>query len=125
MTRPNEGAVPAGTLPQTVRRDFSGLGYAEAMRRARGIVPILRERAAKAEDARMLIRDNEQLLTRERAVALSPAKGIRRNGTRLRGGRRHPGARARLPVDRLECRQPRLSPLDPRILPARDPTRGV
>src|SRR5215831_21234489 len=62
MTRPNEGAVPAGTLPQTVRRDFSGVGYAEAMRRAREIVPILRERAAKAEDARMLIRDNEQLL---------------------------------------------------------------
>ena len=54
--------VAAGTLPQPVRRDFSGVGYAEAMRRAREIVPVLRERAAKAEDARMLIRDNEQLL---------------------------------------------------------------
>jgi 3-hydroxy-9,10-secoandrosta-1,3,5(10)-triene-9,17-dione monooxygenase len=32
------------------------------MRRAREIVPILRERAAEAEDARMLIRANEQLL---------------------------------------------------------------
>ena len=55
-----DGAV--GTLPQTERRDFSAVGYAEAMRRARAIVPILRERAARAEDARMLLRENEQLL---------------------------------------------------------------
>ena len=53
---------PVGTLPQRVRRDFSGVGYGEAMRRAREIVPILRERAQCAEDARMLTRDNEQLL---------------------------------------------------------------
>jgi 3-hydroxy-9,10-secoandrosta-1,3,5(10)-triene-9,17-dione monooxygenase len=53
---------PVGTLPQSVRRDFSGLDYGEAMRRAREIVPILRERAEKSEDARMLIRENEQLL---------------------------------------------------------------
>jgi 3-hydroxy-9,10-secoandrosta-1,3,5(10)-triene-9,17-dione monooxygenase len=52
----------AGTLPQSVRRDFSAVGYDEAMRRAREIVPILRARAAEAEDARMLIRANEQLL---------------------------------------------------------------
>jgi 3-hydroxy-9,10-secoandrosta-1,3,5(10)-triene-9,17-dione monooxygenase len=52
----------AGTLPQPVRRDFSAVGYDEAMRRAREIVPILREHAQRAEDARMLIRDNEQLL---------------------------------------------------------------
>ena len=51
-----------GTLPQTVRRDFAAVGYGEAMRRAREIVPILRERAQEAEDARMLIRENEQLL---------------------------------------------------------------
>jgi 3-hydroxy-9,10-secoandrosta-1,3,5(10)-triene-9,17-dione monooxygenase len=51
-----------GTLPQTVRRDFSAIDYAEAMRRAREIVPILRERAQRAEDARMLIRESEQLL---------------------------------------------------------------
>jgi alkylation response protein AidB-like acyl-CoA dehydrogenase len=51
-----------GTLPQRLRRDFSGVGYGEAMRRAREIVPILRERAPAAEDARMLIRENEQLL---------------------------------------------------------------
>jgi 3-hydroxy-9,10-secoandrosta-1,3,5(10)-triene-9,17-dione monooxygenase len=51
-----------GTLPQSVRRDFSSVGYDEAMRRAREIVPILRERAQEAEDARMLIRANEQLL---------------------------------------------------------------
>ena len=51
-----------GTLPQRVRRDFSDVDYDEAMRRARGMVPILSERAQRAEDARMLIRDNEQLL---------------------------------------------------------------
>ena len=52
----------AGTLPQRVRRDFSGVDYEETMRRAREIVPILRGHAQKAEDARMLIRENEQLL---------------------------------------------------------------
>src|SRR5919109_5522221 len=51
-----------GTLPQSQRRDFSGVDYDEAMRRAREIVPTLRERAQAAEDARMLIRENEQLL---------------------------------------------------------------
>ncbi len=51
-----------GTLPQAVRRDFSGVAYDEAMRRAREIVPTLRERAAQAEEARILIRENEQLL---------------------------------------------------------------
>jgi len=51
-----------GTLPQAERRDFSNVTYDEAMRRAREIVPILRERAQKCEDARMLIRENEQLL---------------------------------------------------------------
>jgi len=56
------GQNETGTLPQRVRRDFSGVGYDEAMRRAREIVPVLRERAQRAEDARMLIRDNEQLL---------------------------------------------------------------
>jgi 3-hydroxy-9,10-secoandrosta-1,3,5(10)-triene-9,17-dione monooxygenase len=62
MSSASNRTVPAGTLPQHVRRDFSGVSYDEAMRRAREIVPTLRERAAKAEDARMLIRDNEQLL---------------------------------------------------------------
>ena len=51
-----------GTLPQLVRRDFSAVGYDEALRRAREIVPVLRERAQEAEDARMLIAANEQLL---------------------------------------------------------------
>jgi 3-hydroxy-9,10-secoandrosta-1,3,5(10)-triene-9,17-dione monooxygenase len=55
-------SVPVGTLPQRVRRDFSCIGYDEALRRAREIVPLLRERAAKSEDARMLLRDSEQLL---------------------------------------------------------------
>ena len=62
MADPSEQSHAAGTLPQAVRRDFSGVGYDEAMRRAREIVPVLRERAQKAEDARMLIRENEQLL---------------------------------------------------------------
>src|SRR5262245_54907658 len=51
-----------GTLPQSTRRDFSGVGYDEAMRRARAIVPTLLERAQQSEDARVLLRDNEQLL---------------------------------------------------------------
>jgi 3-hydroxy-9,10-secoandrosta-1,3,5(10)-triene-9,17-dione monooxygenase len=53
---------PVGTLPQAVRRDFSGVSYDEAMRRAREIVPLMRERARAAEDARVLIRENEQRL---------------------------------------------------------------
>jgi 3-hydroxy-9,10-secoandrosta-1,3,5(10)-triene-9,17-dione monooxygenase len=51
-----------GTLPQSMRRDFSGVGYDEALRRAREIVPILRDRAEQSEDARVLLRENEQLL---------------------------------------------------------------
>ena len=62
MAGPGDRSDVVGTLPQTERRDFSAVGYAEAMRRAREIVPILRERAVPAEDARMLLRENEQLL---------------------------------------------------------------
>jgi 3-hydroxy-9,10-secoandrosta-1,3,5(10)-triene-9,17-dione monooxygenase len=51
-----------GTLPQATRRDFSSVTYDEAMRRAREIVPVLRERAQATEDARGLLRENEQLL---------------------------------------------------------------
>jgi 3-hydroxy-9,10-secoandrosta-1,3,5(10)-triene-9,17-dione monooxygenase len=58
----NDAANFVGTLPQAERRDFSHIGYDEAMRRAREIVPVLRERAQRCEDARMLIRENEQLL---------------------------------------------------------------
>jgi 3-hydroxy-9,10-secoandrosta-1,3,5(10)-triene-9,17-dione monooxygenase len=58
----NDAAHFVGTLPQAERRDFSNVDYDEAMRRARAIVPALRERAQKCEDARMLIRENEQLL---------------------------------------------------------------
>jgi 3-hydroxy-9,10-secoandrosta-1,3,5(10)-triene-9,17-dione monooxygenase len=59
---PGDRNETVGTLPQAVRRDFSAVDGAEAMRRAREIVPTLRERAQRAEDARMLLRDNEQLL---------------------------------------------------------------
>ena len=62
MDRPNDQSHTVGTLPQATRRDFSGVGYDEAMRRAREIVPVLRERAQAAEDARGLTRDTEQLL---------------------------------------------------------------
>jgi 3-hydroxy-9,10-secoandrosta-1,3,5(10)-triene-9,17-dione monooxygenase len=62
MTGLSDQSHPVGTLPQAVRRNFSNVGYDEAMRRAREIVPILRERAQGAEDARVLIRANEQLL---------------------------------------------------------------
>jgi len=62
MAGPSDRSDVVGTLPQTERRDFSAVGYDEAMRRARAIVPALRERAQKCEDARMLIRENEQLL---------------------------------------------------------------
>jgi 3-hydroxy-9,10-secoandrosta-1,3,5(10)-triene-9,17-dione monooxygenase len=51
-----------GTLPQSTRRDFSNVGYDEAMRRARECVPVFRERAQACEDARTLLRENEQLL---------------------------------------------------------------
>ena len=62
MAAPNDQSHTVGTLPQATRRDFSGVGYDEAMRRAREIVPVLRERAQAAEDARGLTRDTEQLL---------------------------------------------------------------
>ena len=42
--------------------DFSGVDYEEAMRRARECVPVLRERAQKCEDARVLLPENEKLL---------------------------------------------------------------
>jgi len=41
---------------------FANVGYDEAMRRAREIVPVLRERAQKCEDARVLLPENEKLL---------------------------------------------------------------
>jgi 3-hydroxy-9,10-secoandrosta-1,3,5(10)-triene-9,17-dione monooxygenase len=41
---------------------FSAVTYDEAMRRARDIVPVLRERAQKCEDARVLLPENEKLL---------------------------------------------------------------
>jgi 3-hydroxy-9,10-secoandrosta-1,3,5(10)-triene-9,17-dione monooxygenase len=62
MAAPSDRNETVGTLPQQVRRDFSAIDAAEATRRAREIVPTLRERAQRAEDARMLLRDNEQLL---------------------------------------------------------------
>jgi 3-hydroxy-9,10-secoandrosta-1,3,5(10)-triene-9,17-dione monooxygenase len=62
MTNASDPTSAAGTLPQTTRRDFSGVSYELAMRRARDIVPILGERAQQSEDARVLPRETEQLL---------------------------------------------------------------
>jgi 3-hydroxy-9,10-secoandrosta-1,3,5(10)-triene-9,17-dione monooxygenase len=62
MDSGSEATMRVGTLPQSVRRDFSQVSYAEALQRARDIVPVLRERAQKCEDARMLVRASEQLL---------------------------------------------------------------
>jgi 3-hydroxy-9,10-secoandrosta-1,3,5(10)-triene-9,17-dione monooxygenase len=62
MTARNDESPTPGTLPQAVRRNFSRVGYDEAMRRARELVPVLAERAQAAADARMLLRANEQLL---------------------------------------------------------------
>src|SRR6266852_6102127 len=42
--------------------NFSGVTYDEAMRRARECMPLLRERAQKSEDARVLLPENEELL---------------------------------------------------------------
>lgn len=41
---------------------FSAVSYEEALRRAREIVPALRDRAQKCEDARVLLPENERLL---------------------------------------------------------------
>ena len=98
----------------------------EAMRRAREIVPVLRERAQKCEDARVLLPREREAAARDRPVPLPPAEALRRHGAALRrGGRHRRRARARLPLDRVERRQPRLPPLDPRLLRARDAARGV
>jgi 3-hydroxy-9,10-secoandrosta-1,3,5(10)-triene-9,17-dione monooxygenase len=42
--------------------NFAAVTYDEAMRRSRSIVPTLRERAQKCEDARVLLPENEKLL---------------------------------------------------------------
>ncbi len=44
--------------------DFSGVGYDEALRRARGLIPFLREQAPKCEEARRLTPEVMDRLTR-------------------------------------------------------------
>ena len=117
---------PVGTLPQTVRRDFSAVGYGEALRRARELVPILRERAQQSEDARMLIRANEQLLHESGLFRFHQPKafgGMELDFVAVVDIPAELGAR--LPVHGLERRQSRLPSLDPRLLRSRDPARGV
>lgn len=55
-------ATGIGTLPQSVRRDSSDVSYDGAMRRARNCVSTRKGRAQESEGARVLLRDNEQLL---------------------------------------------------------------
>src|SRR3954451_3958190 len=96
---------PVGTLPQAVRRDFSGVSYDEAMRRAREIVPLMRERARAAEDARVLIRENEQRLHETGLFRMHQAKAFGGMEPPFFGIHHNPaGVRARLSVDRMECR---------------------
>jgi 3-hydroxy-9,10-secoandrosta-1,3,5(10)-triene-9,17-dione monooxygenase len=45
--------------PAAERRDFSNVGYDEALARARALVPVLRERAPRAEDMRSLLPETE------------------------------------------------------------------
>lgn len=52
--------APVASKAQAVaRRDFSNVGYDEALARARAMVPALRERAASAEDMRSLLPDTK------------------------------------------------------------------
>ena len=106
--------------------NFANVTYDEAMRRAREIVPVLRERAQKCEDARVAAAGEREAAARDGAVPLPPAEALRRHGASVRrGGRHRLRAGARLSVDRVERRQPRLPPLDPRLLRARDAARAV
>jgi 3-hydroxy-9,10-secoandrosta-1,3,5(10)-triene-9,17-dione monooxygenase len=119
------GGNNVGTLPQATRRDFSGVDYDEAMRRARALVPTLRERAQQSEDARVLLRDNEQLL-HETGL-------FRFHQPRAFGGMELPfvavvdivAELARLPVHRVERREPGRASLDPRVLRPGDAARGL
>jgi 3-hydroxy-9,10-secoandrosta-1,3,5(10)-triene-9,17-dione monooxygenase len=64
------------TLAQSERRDFSKVSYDEAMRRARECVATLKERAQASEDARVLLRENEQLLHEQGLVRYHPPKSF-------------------------------------------------
>ena len=50
MAGAGEQGHAVGTLPQPVRRNFSDISNAEALRRAREIVPILRERLQRTRE---------------------------------------------------------------------------
>jgi len=62
MMSERSSPAPHASGAKGAQRDFSGVGYAEAIGRARELVPILRARAGRAEDARGLIAENESLL---------------------------------------------------------------
>ena len=64
------GGNDVGTLPQATRRDFSGVDYDEAMRRARALVPTLRERPLSVNSKSLVRRASEIVpVLRERAQA--------------------------------------------------------
>ncbi len=55
----NPQAAASPPRPQARAADFSGVGYAEAMERARSLVPVLRERAGHAEEERSMPGETE------------------------------------------------------------------
>ena len=131
--KPEAGSMPAGRRPQRLercRRRRAAISPASATtRRCAGRARSCRSCASARSRPRTRACSDPRhraAAARDRAVPLPPAEGVRRHGARLRGRGRHPGGdRARLPVDGLERRQPRLPPLDPRLLRPRDPARGV
>ena len=127
MAVPSDRNGAVGTLPQTERRDFSAVGYAEAMRRAREIVPILRERAARAEDARTLLRRyNQQLLHESGLFRFHQPKSFGGMELDFVAVVDIPAELARgCPSTAWNIGQRRLPSLDPRILRSRNPARSV
>ena len=105
---------------------FADVGYDEALARAqRARAGAARARGARRGGAPDAARDRGRPAS-HRPPPLRAAEALRRHGARLRVGRRHPGrARARLPVHRLERRQPRHPPLDARALRRARAGRGV
>ncbi len=131
--RPGRPQDRGGVLGYGARQEalYGQVSFANVTLR-RGDAPGAGDRADAAR-ARAEVRGRARAAAREReaaardgALPLPPAEALRRHGAAVRRGGRHRGrARARLPVDRVERRQPGLPPLDPRLLRAGDAARGV
>jgi len=86
---------------------FADVDYDEAMRRARALVPVLRERAAAAEVGRDA-RGDDRRPPSHRPAPVPPAPALGRHGARVHRVVRHPGRLAgangiydRYPIQRL------------------------